>query len=197
MDVECSFWLEFVALFCLGLIGIISVLPYSAAIRKLTGHSSRRSYRLIIILQIIQGAVLLIVAIGVGLPSAHAVGLGAPMVESILRGQYFSGLISAMPLTAVISGLTTSIVILLLDRMLFIRHLPGRFGEITSKIPISYSFLASLYGGTSGACSLTLRSSASDGQCCSKVELHPTMRGRRSRTRIAISSTNSEAKARN
>jgi membrane protease YdiL (CAAX protease family) len=147
MDVECSFWLEFVALFCLGLIGIISVLPYSAAIRKLTGHSSRRSYRLIIILQIIQGAVLLIVAIGVGLPSAHAVGLGAPMVESILRGQYFSGLISAMPVTAVISGLTTSIVILLLDRMLFVRHLPGRFGEITSKIPISYSFLASLYGG--------------------------------------------------
>jgi hypothetical protein len=74
--------------------------------------------------------VLLIVAIGVGLPSAHAVGLGAPMVESILRGQYFSGLTSAMPVTAVISGLTTSIVILLLDRMLFVRHLPGRFGGI-------------------------------------------------------------------
>ena len=47
-----------------------------------------------------------------------------------------------------------------------------------------------------GSSSLTRRSRPSEAQCCSKVELHPTIRGRDATISCAIRSTNTAAKRR-
>jgi hypothetical protein len=144
-------WSEFVILFVAGLIGIACVMPYTL---ELTADAMAKAQQrmgkprwVLVLLQSAQSAVLVGVATGVGLLIAHHIGLGAPLLEGLLAGKDVTTQALAMLAPALILGIVSSGVVLLLEITVFWPRLPQSMRE-TFPIPALWKrFLACFYGG--------------------------------------------------
>jgi hypothetical protein len=145
------FWSEFTILFGAGVIGIACVMPYTMA---LTADAIKKAQErrhlptwVIILLQSAQSAVLIGAATGLGLLIAHHIGLGAPLLEGLLAGQNVSAQVAAMVVPALLLGVASSVVLLVLEITVFWPRLPRAMREDVPIPALWKRLLASVYGG--------------------------------------------------
>jgi Type II CAAX prenyl endopeptidase Rce1-like len=144
-------WPEFAILFGAALIGIACVMPYtlelSADMVRKTLERMRQPLWVLLLLQSAQNIVLFAVATGLGLLVAHHIGQGVPLLEGMLAGKNVSAQALAMVAPALILGIASSSVVLVLEIVVFWPRLPKSMRE-TFPIPALWKrLLASVYGG--------------------------------------------------
>src|SRR5271165_7105288 len=121
-------WSEFLLLFGAAVIGIACVTPYtleltSGAFQKAQERMHQPGW-VLVLLQSAQSVVLLGVATALGLLLAHHIGLGAPLVEGLLAHKNVQSQAVAMIAPALILGIATSAVLLILEVTVFWPRLP-------------------------------------------------------------------------
>lgn len=145
------FWPEFAILCGAGLIGIICVMPYtldltSAAFEKALARTHQPRW-VLVLLQVAQSFVLVTLATGFGLLIARHIGLGVPLLEGLLAGKNVTSPALAMIGPALILGIASSSVMLILEITLFWPRLPKAMREDTPIPALWKRLLASIYGG--------------------------------------------------
>lgn len=142
-------WVEFAVLVLMGIFGTIAGLPYILEMGREQLEKSPVNLRdpKILIGGLVQGAITMAIAAGLGLLAANAVGLGTPILSGLLSGEGGTDLLlAALPL-ALVLGILAGLAIVLLDRVVFGPHLPESMKGVTHKIPLWKRMLAGFYGG--------------------------------------------------
>jgi hypothetical protein len=144
-------WTEFAILWGAAVIGIACVLPYtaelSASALQRAQERVRRPRWVLLLLQSAQSVLLFGAATGLGLLIAHQIGLGAPLLEGLLAGKQVTAQALAMLAPALILGIGSSVVVLILEVAVFWPRLPQTMRE-SFPIPALWKrLLASFYGG--------------------------------------------------
>lgn len=144
-------WPEFAILCGAALLGIACIMPYILELSQDTlKKAQERIHRPLWVLMLLQSAqsfVLMGVATGLGLLIAHHIGLGAPLLEGLLAGKSVTTQALAVIAPALILGIASSALLLLLEIMVFWPHLPQAM-RTAFPIPALWKrFLASFYGG--------------------------------------------------
>jgi membrane protease YdiL (CAAX protease family) len=137
---------ESLALFAAGLFGAVCATPYILHNLGSAPSGGRTSPRKVIISQISQNSLLLAIAIPLGLSAAHRTGLGAPVLEALLSNRPIYHLLWPMLPKAMLWGILTALIILLLDSVFFAAVIL-RVRKSQSNTPIWQYLLASFYGG--------------------------------------------------
>jgi hypothetical protein len=107
----------------------------------------RRPRWVLVLLQSAQSVVLMGVATGLGLLIAHHIGLGAPLLEGLLAGKDVSAQAQAMLAPALLLGITSSAVLLILEVAVFWPRLPQAMRDHAPIPALWKRLLASFYGG--------------------------------------------------
>lgn len=150
MKMSNFFWTEFAILFAAALIGDLAVLPYvlqlvRAASRR-TGKPLKMSVPKLLIIAFLQTAILLGIAIVVGLLTAHSIGLGAPYLEAALAGNAVGPAFLQILAAAIALGALGGAVLTFLD-LILLPHLPASLLDTARGISLWQNFIASFYGG--------------------------------------------------
>jgi hypothetical protein len=145
------FWPEFAILSGAGLIGVVCVMPYTLELtRAAFDKALERIHRprwVLVLLQIAQSFVLVVAATGFGLLIARHIGLGLPLLEGLLAGKNVTAEAQAMIAPALILGIASSLLMLILEITVFWPRLPKAMRE-DAPIPALWKrFLACFYGG--------------------------------------------------
>lgn len=146
-----GFWPQFAILFIAGLFGVACVMPYTL---ELTAQAfaqavarMRQPRWVLILLQGAQSAVLVALATGLGLLIAHQIGLGAPLLAGLLAGKDVTAQVVAVLAPAILLGVASSALMLVLEITVFWPRLPKALRE-DAPIPALWKrFLACFYGG--------------------------------------------------
>ncbi|MBZ0300342.1 MAG: CPBP family intramembrane metalloprotease [Anaerolineae bacterium] len=141
-------WSLFFVLWGLSLFGAAAILPYGFAMSGSQLANVPMSRPKLIAVSLLNSAVLMTVAVFVGLLAAQAVGLGAPVIEAALSGQPLLPALAAVPLAIVLGVLSTSLVVLL-EMRVFRPHLPQALQQVDQNMALWKRLLASFYGGIS------------------------------------------------
>jgi hypothetical protein len=143
-----NFWLEFSILFAASLVGGAAVLPYG--LRLLQGAAQKKplkmSVPMLLLLSFLQSAVLFAIATAAGLLAAHAIGLGAPYIETALSGNGSAQAVLSMLQVALIFGMLAGAMLLVAD-LLFLPYWPEVLLDTVRKTTLWENFAASFYGG--------------------------------------------------
>jgi Type II CAAX prenyl endopeptidase Rce1-like len=137
----------FFVLFGLSLFGAIGILPYSFALNREKLSQAKLPQPVLALIAFLQTAVLMVLAIGVGLLAAQSVGLGAPYIRAALAGKpVLDPILRLLPLTIGV-GVLSFAAIALLERYVFASHVPDVLRTSDLKAKAWMRFLASFYGG--------------------------------------------------
>lgn len=144
-------WPEFAILCGAALLGVVCVTPYTLELsRDALKKAQERMRQPLWVLALLQGAqsfVLMGVATGLGLLIAPHIGLGAPLLEGLLAGQPVATQAQAIIAPALILGVASSALLLLLEMVVFWPRLP-QVMRTSFPIPALWKrLLASFYGG--------------------------------------------------
>jgi len=131
----------------MGLFGAVCAVPYSSSITSIAGRGRTVPFHTRLILQVVQSALLLAVAISLGLWSAHSIGLGAPALESLLSHRPISPLFLSMLLPAAVCGVIAAVIALLGDALFFAPRLSLQVRNLASNVALWQGILVSFYGG--------------------------------------------------
>ena len=139
-------WSEFWVLFALSLIGAVGIMPYAMKLAPEGAlERSKLPLPVMMALGVLQTAVLMAVAIGLGMLVANAVGLHAPVIEALVSGSDPLSVLVPFLLPAAVSGLVASALILGLERLVFAPRVPE---ALAGKDQEPWKgLLASFYGG--------------------------------------------------
>ena len=145
------FWPEFAILCGAGLIGIACVMPYTleltrAAFKKALERTGQPKW-VLVLLESAQSFVLVGVASGLGLLIAQHIGLGVPLLEGLLSGKNVATEAVAIIAPALILGIISSSVLLILEVTVFWPRLPPAMRNDVPIPALWKRFLASFYGG--------------------------------------------------
>ena len=100
-----------------------------------------------IAISVLQSAILIAIAAGLGLLVANAVGLRTPYIDSLVNGQAATpSLASILPL-CVILGLIVGTLTMVIEKVIFAPRLPEALAKADTRIAAWKGFLASFYGG--------------------------------------------------
>lgn len=146
MKREVFHWREFFWLWIAGVIGVIAIIPYSLTFEAPRLIEAPVSLVVLIPLQVIQSAILIAIAVGLGLLLAPRAGLGWPLIEAWLSGEKTGERLKAVIPLSVIGGIVVSLIIIGLDVWAFAPRVPEILTQ-KSPAPIWEGFLASFYGG--------------------------------------------------
>lgn len=147
------FWPEFTILFSAGLIGIACVTPYTLELTADAFEKARARMRrprpkwVLVLLQSAQSVVLIGVATALGLLIASHIGLGVPLLEGLLAGKNVTAQALAMLAPALILGIGSSAILLLLEITVFWPRLPQAMRDHFPIPSLWKRLLASFYGG--------------------------------------------------
>ena len=149
---SAHFWPEFAILYSAALIGIACVTPYTLELTAEALAKAQERMRqpkwILVLLQSAQSAVLMGVATGLGLLLAQSVGLGVPLLEGLLDGKDVTAQALAMIPPALLLGIGSSVVLLVLEITVFWPRLPRAMRESFPIPRLWKRLLASVYGGT-------------------------------------------------
>ncbi|HEX9038342.1 MAG TPA: CPBP family glutamic-type intramembrane protease [Ktedonobacterales bacterium] len=144
-------WPEFIILFVAALIGVACIIPYSLELSREAVAKAierlRRPLWVVLLLQSVQNAVLFGLATGLGLLVAHQIGLGAPLLEGLLAGRDVSAPALAMLAPALILGVGSSVLMLVLEITIFWPRLPSKMRDEFPIPALWKRLLAGFYGG--------------------------------------------------
>ena len=140
-----SDWRLFAFLLALGLLGLISLIPYALATSGTETRDLPLPLGVLVVLQLIQGTVLLAAAIGIGMRAGRALGLGAPILKGWLNGERVGSHLKAALPASVGGGILIGLVILFLDSFIFAPQIAALAPGM--KTLVWQRLLASLYGG--------------------------------------------------
>ena len=142
-------WREFLILWAAGVWGVIAVLPYTLTLQApLIEQMPTLPMPLAVLIvgHIVQNAVLVAIAVGLGLLLATRIGLGAPLLEARLAGEAVGQRLRALLVPSVLAGAAAGIAIIVLDLLVFASGMPA--ATLTGEHPPAWQgFLASFYGG--------------------------------------------------
>lgn len=142
----------FAILWLAGMLGVLSILliDLSAIMANLSGNAElEMPFHPVIIklLSIVQTAILLSIAIFIGVRLAPLVGLSAPATEALARGNSFISALKPQVLPGLIAGFTAAVV-MLSSYLLFRPILPPVFVTRAERLNSSMPLLTRLlYGG--------------------------------------------------
>jgi hypothetical protein len=150
-------WTLFFVLLAAGTLGGIAILPYALelnpqALDKIRANMAASKKPLSPLLVVflsstIQSIVLTAVAAFVGLLAARQVGLGLPILQAALQGRPMAEpFLAILPVTAVV-GVVMGLVLLLLERFVFVPRLPVFFSETKTRLTLWKRALTPFYGG--------------------------------------------------
>jgi hypothetical protein len=138
---------NFFVLFGLGLFGALTVLPYSFSLSRDKLSQAKLPLPVLALISFLQTALLIAVAVSVGLLAAKPIGLGAPLIESALTGKPdWSSFLGSLPL-AIGLGVLSIALLALFERFVFAPHMPEALRTSDVKTSLWKRFLASFYGG--------------------------------------------------
>lgn len=142
------FLYEFGILFAAALLGGFAVIPYSLKLLNTSARSKplKMSMPMMLLLSLLQTAVLFAIVTGVGLLAAHAIGLGAPLLEAALAGGIsMQALWSAIEIAVILGAIAGAV--LLAGDLLFLPYWPKQLVDAALQTTLRDNFLASFYGG--------------------------------------------------
>jgi Type II CAAX prenyl endopeptidase Rce1-like len=140
---------RFLVLWLAGVASVVLVLPYALTLQQKALEAITVPFPLVVLASLLQSAVLLAVAVLVGLRAADAVGLRTPLTNAIAARAKVRATFAALgPLSAAAVGVGAAIVIVALDALVFRPLMPG-FQEAAAAVSPSRveGLLASFYGG--------------------------------------------------
>lgn len=138
---------EFGVLFVAGMAGALMLIPYSLTLSAAAREPVHMSVPALVLLQTAQSVMMVGVSVGLGLPIAHRIHLGAPLLEAWLMGAGWRPALRAMVAPAVVAGSVTGAIMLMLDRFGFAQLIPGLTRTLATRAPLWQRFLASFSGG--------------------------------------------------
>lgn len=142
-------WRTFVVLLLAGLVGVLAVIPYQFALAPPQLPAGAPPLPVLVVASLLQNAVLLGLAIAIGLWLGPRVGLGAPLLGELLLGSpgAWQRLRRVVPL-AVVAGVLAALLVLALDVVVFAPNLPRDItADTRGQVSPWLGFLASFYGG--------------------------------------------------
>jgi len=139
-------WKEYFILAAAGLFGVIVALPTIWPTIVETATKANIPAQLLAGGQILQSAISMLLAVGVGLVLSKKTGLGAPILEGYLNGETVAAKLRSHFIPSVFLGVLGAIVAKALDAWFFIPRMPG-FSSVISQAFGWKGFLASFYGG--------------------------------------------------
>lgn len=149
-------WKIFFILLAASIAGVVAVIPYSLAVQGSTLSELDLPIPtwVLISLQVLQNAVMFAVVIFIGLHAANRVGLGLPILEAKIQDEPVGQKIKALLLPSILLGIIGSVVVILLDALVFnpllIAELGDKFATLDQEAlqPAAWKgLLASFYGG--------------------------------------------------
>ncbi len=149
-------WKIFFILLAASIVGVAAVIPYSLAVQGSTLSELDLPIPtwLLISLQVLQNAVMFAVVIFIGLHAANRVGLGLPILEAKLQDEPVGQKIKAILLPSILLGILGSVIVILLDVLVFNPLLIAELGDKAAALnqealqPAAWKgLLASFYGG--------------------------------------------------
>lgn len=139
-------WKEFLILTAAGLFGAIISLPAVWTSVEETARRAEIPVQLLLGSQIVQSAILMLLAVGLGLLLSSKTGLGAPILRGYLDGEAVGEKFRSHILSSISLGVLGAIAAKILDAWLFIPNMPG-FSSVISQTSGWKGILASFYGG--------------------------------------------------
>jgi membrane protease YdiL (CAAX protease family) len=139
-------WREFLLLSIAGVVGVVLMIPYSLTLQAPKLKELSIPLQRLILIQVVQNAIFIAIAVGVGLLLAQRTGLGAPLLEAWLSGERIGQRLKAIVLPAVILGAMVALVVIIFDALIFASRVPKILTQ-SPQIPAWQGFLASFYGG--------------------------------------------------
>jgi hypothetical protein len=141
-------WRQFVILVVAGVLGSLAVLPYMLAVVPPPDGRPAPPMVLLILSSLINATGQMVIAVGIGLAAARAVGLRAPISQALAEGLDLRTAIRQIDVPrAVILGVVTSVAIIALDLTVF-RDAAAAFAHTgTANPPRLVGLLASFEGG--------------------------------------------------
>ena len=136
----------FFILITVGVLGSIAVMPYAFTLNREHLATIEMSKQKLVILSTIQAAVLVTITTGLGLLMSPEIGLGAPMLETIVTGGVLPSNISSLLILAIFVGSVSAILVVVINQYLFMPHLPAAFHKAQEEIALWKRFLAGFYG---------------------------------------------------
>jgi hypothetical protein len=142
-------WRAFWALTAAGLAGTLAVIPAALSAQAELLKDLPIPLWVILPLQTVQNAVLIGVAVCLGLWLGGKVNLGAPLVEAWVsgRGPDVRGRLGRILLPSLVPGLLVAAALIALDEAVFSSRLPPPPGLKAAPTPFWQDLLATLYGG--------------------------------------------------
>ncbi|MCC6614706.1 MAG: CPBP family intramembrane metalloprotease [Anaerolineae bacterium] len=131
------------------LFGVLTVIPYQFSLisDKLKTAREKMPLSVLLLLTLIQNGIMIGVAAALGLLAARAVGLQTPLLDALLGIESRT----VVPLTlilAAIVGAGAGLAIIVLDRVVFHRHMPAALIEMSQGHLAAWKrFLVGFYGG--------------------------------------------------
>jgi membrane protease YdiL (CAAX protease family) len=122
------------------------MIPYSLTLQAPKLKELPIPLQVLIPIQVVQNAIFIAIAVGVGLLLAQRTGLGAPLLEAWLSGERIGQRLKAIVLPAVILGAMVALVVIIFDALIFASRVPKILTQ-SPQIPAWQGFLASFYGG--------------------------------------------------
>ncbi len=143
-------WVEYLIFLGLSLVGAVCIVPYAMT---LIPPEQRRTIKLskpaLTGVMVAQSLVVMGVASAIGMLAAPAVGLAAPVIAALARGQNPAETVRAMLLPALSLGLLCGAVLVIIEALYYQPRLPDALKNIDHEAGPVKAFLASFYGGIS------------------------------------------------
>jgi hypothetical protein len=117
-------WREFLWLSIAGVVGVVLMIPYSLTLQAPKLKELPIPLQVLIPIQVVQNAIFIAIAVGVGLLLAKRTGLGAPLLEAWLSGERIGQRLKAIILPAVILGAMVALVVIIFDALIFASRVP-------------------------------------------------------------------------
>ncbi len=150
-------WTIFFIILAIGVIGTLTVIPYSLALnpagmealkaKQVEGKKSLPPSVIILLASSVQGLVLSAVATFLGLLAANRMGLQLPIFTAIAAGQPVDASLTAFVPLAVITGVVSGVVLMMLERFFFYPRLPVALRDADKRSAFWIRALACFYGG--------------------------------------------------
>lgn len=140
---------RFLGLWLAGVASVVLVLPYALTLEQGALQAMTVPFPLLVLASVFQSAVLLAIAVFVGLRAADGVALRTPLTNAIAaRARIRETFMALGPVSAAAVGIACAVIIVGLDSVVFQPLMPG-FREAAAAVSPSRleGALASFYGG--------------------------------------------------